>query len=158
MPIVALIEKIIIGHISIMVNDYSIKGIRTLAFVYPDSRETSKLIKKKNTSTCGRVDKHYHCNSNSELVRKIFREFMIRVLDIIIAEQGLFILPGKAQSHIYAVTLRNDIGKTHFAGIKYSFGVNSRKKDLSVAIPDLLYNNLWANAKDGLGYPKLLKV
>lgn len=139
-------------------NEYPINGIRTLAYIYPNSRETSKLIKKKDTSIVSRVDKHYHCNSNSELVRKIFREFMVRVLDIIIAEQGLFILPGKATSHIYALTLRDEIGKTHFAGIKYSFGVNSRKKDLSVAIPDILYEILWENAKAGLQYPKLLKV
>ena len=139
-------------------SNYPINGIRTLAFIYPDSRETSKLIKKKETSTCGRIDKYYHCNSNSELVRKIFREFIIRVLDIIIAEQGLFILPGNSQSHIYAMTTRDKIGKTSFAGIKYSFGVNSKKKDLSVAIPDILYDILWENAKEGLMYPKLLKT
>ena len=138
-------------------NEYSIKGIRTLAYIYPDSRETSKLIKRKNTEG-GRIDKYYHCNSNSELVRKIFREFMIRTLDIIISEQGVFILPGKAKSHVYAQTSRNDVGKTHFAGIKYSFGVNSKRNDLSVAIPDILYENLWANAKEGVHYPKLLLV
>jgi hypothetical protein len=136
-------------------NEYPINGIRTLAYIYPDSKETSKLIKRKNASG-GRIDKHYHCNSNSELVRKIFREFMIRVLDIIIAEQGIFILPGKAESHMYAMTMRNEIGKTHFAGIKYSFGVKNRRQDLSVAIPDILYENLWDNAKQGLHYPKLL--
>jgi hypothetical protein len=141
-----------------MVNDYPIKGIRTLATLYPNSRETSKLIKKKASSDCGRIDKHYNCNSNAELARKVFREFMIRVLDIIIAEQGLFILPGKSQSHIYASTLRNEIGMTHFAGVRYSFGVNSKKRQLSVMLPDVFYENLWNNARDGLVYPKLMKI
>lgn len=136
--------------------EYPIDGIRTLAYIYPDSRETSKLIKKKDTFTGKRIDKHYHCNSNPELVRKIFREFIIRVLDIIIAEQALFIFPGKSQSHLYVKILRNDIGKIHFAGVQYSFGVKSKKRDLCLAMPDILYENLWTYAKEGLHYPKML--
>jgi len=137
---------------------YPINGIRTLGYLYPSCRETSKLIVKKSGSTCARLDKHYHCNSNVELARKIFREFIVRALDVIIAEQALFILPGKAQSHIYALTRRDSIGKTSFAGIKYSFGIKSKKKDLTVAIPDVLYELLWENAKEGMVYPRLLKT
>ena len=139
-------------------SEYPINGIRTLAFLYPSSRETSKLIIKKKDFITTRVDKYYHCNSNAELARKIFREFIVRVLDIIIADRGLFILPGRAQSHIYALTRRNKIGKTSFAGIKYSFGIKSKKKDLTVAIPDIFYNLLWESAKDGNMYPKILKT
>ena len=160
MQIVLSIESAIIDRISIIVKwnmrEYPIDGIRTLAYIYPDSRETSKLIKKKKSFTGKRIDKHYHCNTNSELVRKIFREFMIRVLDIIIAEQALFIFPGKSQSHLYVKVLRNEIGKLHFVGLQYSFGVKSKKRDLNVAIPDILYENLWEYAKEGLQYPKLL--
>jgi hypothetical protein len=138
--------------------DYSIKGIRTLGYLYPSNIETSRLIVKNKGATCGRIDKHYHCNSKAELARKIFREFLIRVIDIIVAEQALFILPGKSGSYIYALTKRDKIGKTCFAGLKYSFGVKSRKRDLSIVVPDIFYNILWENAKEGKVYPRLLKT
>lgn len=76
---------------------YTKKGICSVKHIFPNGKETSKLIRTKNKKV--RVDLLYKAKHKSELVRMIFINLFKIIIDKA-AEGHMFVLPSTTGSNI----------------------------------------------------------
>ena len=134
--------------------------------IFPDDREiASKLIIKKDSNRDGRPKIWYVVESNSALVRKIFRHCIKNIIDEIISGGCKFTMPYISSGEIYmghieqhAVIDRCQNGINNFdllatgrkmPELRYKVSKNLKKKQLRVYVSRDKYDNLVDRANTG---------
>lgn len=134
--------------------------------IFPNNTElSSKFIVKKDTTMVGKPSRWYNVESNSALVRKIFKFCMKVIIDDIIDGNCKFVLPNNTTASIYmgklpkqTVLHRCRDGRNPFdlistnremPGLYYRIGANSRRKLLKVYVSPDRYQRIIDRANTG---------
>ena len=157
-------------------SEYSIKGVSTLYDIFPglNIRETHKLLKFKDGKS---LRHHYQVDCKDQLIRNIFYDFLLLVLDDI-SNGGMLVLPGKTNANIVLKTvpddvvkrlsrdgrLKNiDIIKSDFIvpSFNFDFGPTSERRDRVILVPSRIQIKANKNAENKtikyIYYRKIIK-
>jgi len=145
---------------NVRVSKYETVGMMTLKDIYPGNKVTNKeyLIKTKSAPS-GAFKDLYHVQDNSSLVRKIFREYLFSVLEVISTGKCAFKMPNKSGSLIYlgymndkAVQYKAQKGQLKdidllASGFKvpyltYCISKTVKRQELKIFVPQQIYQNI----------------
>jgi len=141
---------------------YVVYGVDSLMDIFPNGKDTSDLLKLVDGKPFRSV---YSRNSKSEVVRHIFYDFMMLVLEEI-ANGGMLEFPGTTGANIalkpmdYEAVERNrdtdkmahiDIVEARFKVpvFRYDFGPRSPRKDVFIYVPKRILEKAARNAENG---------
>ena len=131
---------------------YLHKGVCTLLEIFPRNIATSKkFLKKKKGHVSTSLQDIYGLHDNSDLVRKIFSRFMMKILTRI-SYGGFFEMSKFTKAHLVVKPIPDqlvkgmrqrgfysdfDIVKSGFKipRFTYDFGPYSRRKDILISVP-----------------------
>ncbi len=148
--------------------------VPTLKYLFPTCKETSNMVKRVKGCKVERIDKHYNCRNNSDLVRKIIRRLLYKILTRV-AEGDLFIFPSTTQASITLgkipdeeVKMLRQMGKFKDINIvktgfviprfEYDHGPGSRRRNKMIYVPKHIEQKSFRNAEEGkIPYTKLMK-
>lgn len=142
---------------------YDRRYMPTLKDIFPEERVTGKIIQWKTAGIDVRI--HFNIQSKSALVRRIFNEFLIYVLELV-AEGNTVMMPGQTGSYISLkpipdkeVKLLRQTGKYKDYNIVranfkipkfvYDFGPGWKRPDMQIYPTRRIQNLALRNAESG---------
>lgn len=145
-------DLIFINSMSELKSRYLHKGVCTLLEIFPrDPLTSKKFLKRRKGHESGALQDIYGLHDNSDLVRKIFSRFMIKILTRI-SYGGFFEMSPYTKAHLVVKPIPDELAKgmrqrgfySDFdivrAGFKiprfaYDFGPFSKRKDVFISVP-----------------------
>ena len=158
----------------IFYSEYTIRGVDTVAEIFPSCKKTSKLVVTKDKQPIRDV---YSLPSKTYVARKVFYDFLMLVFDKL-TEGGMFVFPGKTEANISLRLMPEDSVKRlssegRLWGIdiiksrykvpyfKFDFGPSYARKDRFIKVPVKIWHKAFKNAEEGkikyTYYRKILK-
>lgn len=145
---------------------YDSRLMMSTSDIFPNNTQlASKFIVKKDKSMKGKPSRWYNVESNSTLVRKIFKLCVQNIIDDIIAGNCMFTMPNNTTAYIYmgklskeTVLHRCKAGRNPFdlistnremPGLFYKLGKNSKRKQLKIYVSKDRYNKIVERANTG---------
>jgi len=142
---------------------YTIRGVSTIADIFPNNRITSDMLRLKRKQHFRSV---YNMRNKTMAVKRIFYDFLMLVLDEL-STGGMLVFPGTTGAAIVLKPIddkvvRNlgstgrikdiDIIKSRYTipNFVFDFGPSNKRKDRLITIPASIKEKLYRNAENGM--------